>query len=230
MEFENHILRRIKNVASPPWSVTRITDAMCNNKFFISLVATIAEMKTEMAVDVEWEREEWRLKFTEAMYSTGALSASSSDRPQTDISDEWTNKNAKAVISEEPSPEVPPWSAVVVCSKSSRYTTKTKRELDVLGLWVVEAINKRFVATSIINITAYWRTSLEITTRWDATCLKFPGRSRWKQRTALTPWRTWCPQSKFWENSSLYVMNAEFIRARWCSSSIITVQVRLEQH
>lgn len=49
-------------------------------------------------------------------------------------------------MSKEPAPELPPRNVVTAGSKLRQYTLKPERELDVIGLKVVETINDRFVA------------------------------------------------------------------------------------
>lgn len=70
----------------------KITEAMLDNQDLAAPVATVLEKETEKAVDVELKRTCLRHKFVKAGYSTSILSASSSDRPPTDISDEATKK------------------------------------------------------------------------------------------------------------------------------------------
>lgn len=94
VELQNRLLRRIENVTSSPRNLTRTTEAMLENKGFITPVATIDMRETEKAVDVDWKKEDRHRKFVKAAYSTGRRSASSSDRYFTAISCKRTNKKA----------------------------------------------------------------------------------------------------------------------------------------
>lgn len=67
---------------------------MLNNQDFFDPVAIIVKKETGKAISVEPKRKDPHRKLVQAIHSTGTQSASSSDRPPRDISDDGTNRKA----------------------------------------------------------------------------------------------------------------------------------------
>lgn len=63
-----------------------------------------------------------------------------------DIADEMTNRMVYSEMSEEDAAELPSWNEVTAGSRTRRYKSKPEKDLDVLGLRVIEPINYRLAA------------------------------------------------------------------------------------
>lgn len=126
--------------------MSRMVHAILNTKFLTAPVAIIVKQDSEEAVSVKKKREDLFQGFLKPVYSTVARSAISSKQPSTDISRERKTEKTCSKRSERPVTEILPWNEVMARSKSTRYSAKSERVLDLTSLKVIEAINIRFAA------------------------------------------------------------------------------------
>lgn len=96
-----------------------VKQAMLECQDFIAPVAPMIKKETKKAVNAGPERVDRHEIFFAAVYSTVTRSASSGDRPLTDISEERTHRMAYSEMSKEQVPDLPPCSDVTAVNKSS---------------------------------------------------------------------------------------------------------------